>query len=126
MVGIESAVAPGSELGTSTWCLACGKTFPKSIWQHLLVPLGCLSGGNIVYIHVPQYQNYGCLVSGYYSALFGVQIASSCDRLLLEYYCLLTMNSRMYLQAVSVGDIGGFGSPCTLSIPFSVGSLNSG
>jgi len=48
-----------------------------------------------VCIHVPQYQNYGCLVSGYYSELFDVQIAYSCDHLLLQYYYLLRVNGRI-------------------------------
>lgn len=72
--------------------------------------VGSFSAGNIVYIHVPQYQNYGCLVSGFYSALLEVQVAHGRDHLLLERYCFLRLNGKMHLQAVSVGDIGRFGS----------------
>lgn len=60
--------------------------------------LGRAFGGNIVYVHVPQYQNQGCLVRGCYKAVLEVQTAFSWDYLLLEYYCLLWMDGRMHLQ----------------------------
>lgn len=88
-------MAPGSELGTSTHCIACCKTFSKSVWQHLLIPAEePFWREYCVYSRAP-YQNYGCLVSGYYSELSEVQTAYSCDHLLLEYYCLLRMNGRI-------------------------------
>lgn len=58
---------------------------------------------------------------------FEVQIACCSDHLLLVCCCLTWMNGKMHLQAVSVRDIGRFGSPCTLNVAFSaIGSINSG